>query len=669
MTHSFRLVRATGAAVVAGVLVTAGAASAQNLNELKHMTLEQLAALEVVSVSKRAEPFGQAPAAIQVITQEDIRRSGATTIPEALRLADNLIVAQKNSHDWAITARGFNTDLANKLLVMIDGRTVYTPLFSGVFWDRQDYLLEDIDRIEVVGGPGGTLWGANAVNGVINIITRQASASQGLYAYGEAGSQVNGDGGVRYGGALGTRGFYRVYGQYGDHDQERLASGGDAHDAWRRTQTGFRVDASSPASRHTLTIQGDGYYGREQIATGRVADVSGGNLLGRWTYKWSEARDFSIQTYYDRTHLGDPIPALTIGPLTVAAAGTLEDDLDTFDVDSQYRFSVTSRHRLTSGFGYRFTHDVVENAPGLGFDPPRLDRQLFSAFAQDEISLTSRVAVTVGTKVEHNDYTGVEWEPSARVQWLVTPKHTVWGAVSRAVRAPARVDRDERLSTPGLAPLVQNLLIGGANFQSETVLAYEAGARVQLGRSVSASVSTFYNRYDDLRSTSLSAPDPVLHLPFPLFFENNLEGHTYGATLSADYQLVDWWRVHGGYAFLGEDLHVRPGTFDFNNALNETADPENRFNLRSSLTIARFEVDAQLRWVDDFVFNNSGVANTVASYAELGGRVAWLPTPKLELSVSAQNLLHDQHLEYVISSPNPREEIARTVMAKAAVRW
>jgi iron complex outermembrane receptor protein len=400
-----------------------------------------------------------------------------------------------------------------------------------------------------------------------------------------------------------------------------------------------------------------------------VADVSGGNVLGRWMYAWSDQRELSIQAYYDRTHLGDPIPAQSIGGLLLAPAGTLRDDLDTFDIDSQYRFQFTGRHSVTSGFGYRYTHDVVENAPALGFFFDRLDRKLVSAFAQDEISLASRLTLTAGTKVEHNDYTGVEWEPSARVQWLATPKRTVWGAVSRAIRAPSRVDFDELLPTPGLAPFVPNLLTGNRDFQSETVLAYETGTRLQLGGSISSSVSAFYNDYDHLRSTSLSAPDPVLHLPFPLFFENNVEGHTYGVELSADYEPVDWWRVHGGYAFLREKLRVRPGRFDFNNALNETADPENRFNLRSAVTLGRFEMDAQLRWVDDFVFNNSGVAGTVGSYAELGGRVAWRPTRRLELSVSGQNLLHDQHLEYVISSPNPREEIVRTVAARAAVRW
>jgi iron complex outermembrane receptor protein len=246
----------------------------------------------------------------------------------------------------------------------------------------------------------------------------------------------------------------------------------------------------------------------------------------------------------------------------------------------------------------------------------------------------------------------------------------VWAAVSRAVRAPARVDRDERLGTPGLSPFVNNLLVGGANFASETVIAYEIGSRAQIGETMSISASTYYNRYDDLRSTSLSPPDPVLHLPFPLFFENNLEGHTYGVELGATNQVLEWWRLHAGYTFLGEDIHAKPGRSDFNNALNETADPQHQFALRSSMSVTkRVEIDADFRWVDSFRFNNSGTPGSVPSYGELNGRLGWSPTKRLEISLAAQNLLHDRHLEYVISNPNPREEIGRRAYAKAALRW
>jgi iron complex outermembrane recepter protein len=624
------------------------------IGELKQMSLEELSAQQVTSVSKKPEPYSRAPAAIQVITQDDIRRSGATSLAEALRLADNLIVAQKNSRDWAISARGFNTDLANKLLVLIDGRTVYTPLFSGVFWDRQDYLLEDIERIEVISGPGGTLWGANAVNGVINIITRRAQDSQGVYADAGLGSKL-GLGGVRYGGMLTPTVPFRVYGKYADHDHELLPDGREASDSWRLGQGGFRIDAS-PGPADALTLQGDFYTGREHLGTSGIGEVGGGNVLGRWSRKLSADSDLSAQFYFDRTHLSTPVPAQVLGGRTLAGAGTLTDDLDTYDGDFHHRFLVAGRHHVTWGVGYRFTHDKVGNAPALAFVPATWSQHLFSGFAEDEIALSKKLAFTAGTKLEHNAYTGLEAEPSARLQWKVTPTRLVWSAVSRAIRAPARVDRDERLGTPALSPFLDNLLIGGPNFASETVIAYEIGARAQVGETMSVSTSVYYNRYDDLRSTSLSAPDPVLHLPFPLFFENNLQGHTYGVELSATNQVLPWWRLHTGYTFLGEDIHVKAGRSDFNNALNETADPPHQFALRSSVNLRKqVEVDAAFRWVDSFRFNNAGMPGAVPGYGELNGRLGWSPYKRLEISVSAQNLLHDHHLEYVVSGPNPRE--------------
>jgi iron complex outermembrane receptor protein len=364
-----------------------------------------------------------------------------------------------------------------------------------------------------------------------------------------------------------------------------------------------------------------------------------------------------------------PVPAQVLNGVPLAAAGTLTDDLDTYDADFQDRFLLSRRQHLTWGLGYRRTHDNVGNAPALSFVPATLDQNLFSTFAQDEIALTSNLAFTAGTKLERNDYTGLEAEPSVRLQWNVTPTRLVWGAVSRAIRAPARVDRDERLGTPALSPFIDNLLIGGANFQSETVIAYEIGSRAQIGPDLSVSASAFYNVYDDLRSTSTSPPDPVFHLPLPLFFENNLQGETHGVELGATGQPSPWWRLHAGYTFLSEDIRVKPGESDFNNALNETADPRHQLALRSSTTFKGVETDAMFRWVGSFQFNNSGMPGTVPRYGELNGRVGWFPVRHLEVSVTAENLLHGRHLEYVISSPNPREEIARQAYVKAALRW
>lgn len=636
---------------------------------LKKLSMEELMNMEVTSVSKRPEKLVEAASAIQVITNEDIRRSGATSIPEALRLATNLHVAQKNAHDWAISARGFNTDLANKLLVLIDGRTVYTPLFSGVFWDRQDYLLEDIERIEVISGPGSTLWGANAVNGVINIITKKAHDTHGLYVEGGAGTELRGFAGLRYGARLNANTSLRMYGKYFDRDDAVTPEGSEASDEWNMGQGGFKMDVNASA-KNTFAFQGDYYSGNVDLSTGGTARVKGGNLLSRWTHTISDHSEMNVQVYYDRSSFTQPVPeSRTEDNLTVLApAGTLKDDLDTYNVDFQHNFTLGSRNEVVWGAGYRFTHDVVANAPALAFSPDVLDRNLFSVFVQDKIRLLDDLFFTLGTKVEHNDYTGFEFEPGTRLQWNVNGTHTVWAAVSRAVRMPSRVDRHIRLPTPGFAPIVENLLIGGKGFESETVIAYELGYRAQFGSRVSSSLSAFYNVYHDLRSTSLSPPDPIFGLQFPLFYENNLEGETWGFEVNILCQVFDQWRLRGGYTLLREDIRVRDGRFDFNNALNETADPQQQFSLQSSLDISDFELNAGLRFVDSFVYNNTGVPATVPDYTELNLRLAWILKDNFIFSLNGQNLLHNRHAEYVISKPNPSAEIERSVYLKVSCR-
>lgn len=624
----------------------------------KKMSLEQLMNLDVTSVSKEPEPYGRAPAAIEIITQDEIRRSGASSIPEALRLANNLNVAQKNSHDWGISARGFNTDLANKLLVLMDGRTLYTPLYSGVFWDVQDYLLEDIDRIEVISGPGGTLWGANAVNGVINITTKSAKDTQGLFAEAGGGTWLQDFVGLRYGGAVSSNVFFRVYGKYFDRDDEVFPNGDDASDSWRMGRGGFRIDMEA-SPQNLFTLQGDIYSGDENVPSGGNTRVSGGNVLGRWSHTFSGESDMSLQLYYDRTHLNKPVTANAFG----APAGQLADDLDTYDLDFQHRFGLGARNHIVWGLGYRFTHDVVDAAPGLTFLPLNLDHHLFSGFVQDEITILDNLFFTLGTKLEHNDYTGLEVEPSARLKWNVTEKQMLWGAVSRAVRTPSRIDRDLVQRTALPAPF-QNLLEGGSDFRSETVIAYELGYRAQLHTKVSVSLSTFYNEYDQIRSTSIT---PTNILPF--FFENNVEGETYGGEFAVNYQVLDWWRLRVGYNLLLEDIRVKSGRFDLNNALNETSDPKHQFSLRSSMDLPhQVELDGGLRWIDT-LHNNSGASvGTVPSYFELDVRLGWHPTDRLELSIVGQNLLHDQHPEYGFPDSS-RVEIARSVYGKVTWRW
>ncbi|MGB8353131.1 MAG: TonB-dependent receptor plug domain-containing protein, partial [Chthoniobacteraceae bacterium] len=319
---------------------------------LKQLSLDQLMNIEVTSVAREPEPFSQAPAALQVITQDEIRRSGATSIPEALRLADSLDVAQQNSHDWSISARGFDTSLSNKLLVMIDGRTVYSPLFSGVFWNAQDYLLEDLDRIEVISGPGGTLWGANAVNGVINITTKSAKDTQGFYVESGGGSDLRDFAGIRYGGTLAPDIYYRVYAKYFDDGNDVFSNGKPAADSWGMWQGGFRIDDVASSENH-LTLQGDIYGSDVNVAAGGNGRANGANVLGRWTHTISDDSDTTLQLYYDRTYLSDPISS------QFGTADLLTDDLDTYDLDFQHRFSLGDRNRIVWGLGYRFTHDVV----------------------------------------------------------------------------------------------------------------------------------------------------------------------------------------------------------------------------------------------------------------------------------------------------------------------
>ena len=656
------------AGVVLGLLVFPGGAFAQTAedttapSELKKLSVEQLMDIEVTSVSLYPENILDTPSAIQVVTQDDIRRSGASSIPEALRLADNLEVAQKGSDSWGISARGFNTDLANKLLVLIDGRSVYTPLFSGVSWDVQNYLLEDIDQIEVISGPGGTQWGSNAVNGVINITTKSAKDTQGLYLEAGGGTELEDFGAVRYGGALAPHVYFRVYGMYSDRNSEVLADGASAEDSSKTGQGGFRIDAEA-SPKNNLTLQGDAYSGDENITTGGVEEVDGDNVLGRWTHSFSDDSNTSLQLYYDRTHLALPKPKSGRVP-----AGILTDDLDTYDLDFKHHFRQGERNRIVWGLGYRFTRDMDEAAPTVAFVPGDLGQNLYSTFAQDEIELQKDLFFTLGTKLEHNDYTGLETEPSARLQFNLTSKQMLWAAVSRAVRTPSRIDRDLREPTGLPAPFPSSILNGSPNFISETVIAYELGYRAQLGDKVTTSLSTYYNDYDNVRSTTPGRAG-FPNLGFPLVFQNNLEGETYGLESSTSYQVLNWWRLHGGYDLLEEHLHVKPGQVDFNDAHNETADPENQFSLRSSMDLPQnVELDGALRWVDKLLINNGPTLGTVPSYFELDVRLGWNPTKRLEFSIVGQNLLHNHHAEYGFPGPI-QEEIERNVYGKVVWRY
>ncbi len=601
---------------------------------LKRLTLEQLMNLQVTSVSKRPERLSQAGSAIQVITQDDIRRSGATSLPEALRLASNLEVAQVDSRQWAISARGFNGTTANKLLVLIDGRTVYTPLYSGVFWDVQDVPLWDIDRIEVISGPGATLWGANAVNGVINITTKGAQDAQGLVVSGGGGTELRGFGGARYGGAVGSNVHYRVYGKASSRDRTVFSSGQSARDNWHTWQGGFRVDGNA-SEVNQLVLQGDLYGGEfAQPSAGHIG-VNGGNLVGRWSHPFSATSEARLQLYYDRTERNIP--------------STFAENLDTYDVDFQHRAVLARRHDVVWGLGYRLINDHVGNSAVLAFLPPHVRRKWFTGFVQDEIALLpDRLHLTVGAKVERNDYTGYEVQPSGRVSWTPAGGGALWAAVSRAVRAPSRIDRE--LFAPGQPPY---FIQGGPNFRSEDLLAYELGYRAQALDRLGVSLATFYHRYDHLRSIEMVNPPA----PFPIILANGLKGKSYGAELTADYRLTTAWRLRGGYTEMRVRTEPKPGSTDTTRA---SSDPDRQLSLRSSLDLpAQLQVDADARYVSE-IKNQQ-----VPAYGELDLRVAWQPAAALELSVVGQSLLHRHHVEFGTAAS--RHAIERGVYGR--VEW
>jgi iron complex outermembrane receptor protein len=617
--------------------------------ELKTLSLEQLLDVQVTSVSRHPERLLGTPSAIQVIRAEDIARSPALTLPEVLRLAPNLQVAQKNPHDWGISARGFNAALGNKLLVMIDGRTVYTPLFSGVFWDVQDTLLEDIERIEVVSGPGATLWGANAVNGVINVISKNAKDTQGLYVEGGGGNELRNFGAVRYGATLAPNVYFRVYGKTFDQDNAVLPSGAAAHDSRTMQRGGFRLDAELENGA-TATVQGDLYHGFDRVVTGGTQAVSGGNLLGRWSRNWSADEDMSIQVYYDRTNLADPITN------QFGTVRYLRDALDTYDLDFQHRLPLGWRNDVSWGLGYRFTRDRVQNASNTAFLPPVVDHQLFSAFAQDAITLVPDVVLTVGTKLEHNDYTGFEVEPSVKLAWRYTATQSLWAAVSRAVRMPSRFDRD--VFQPQPPPVVVS---GNKEFKSETLTAYEVGYKAQLTDALSTSVSAYYNTYDHLRSFG---PAPAGSGAVAMI-RNGLQADTYGVEANAQFRVSSAWKVRAGYNYLNEHLQVEPGYTDFWGGRNEVSDPKHQVTIGSSWDLpGRVTLDADWRWVDSL----PTTGGSVPAYHEADLRLGWKPTDRLELAIIGQNLLHAHHPEFGIATPR-REEIQRSIYGRVSLRF
>ena len=619
---------------------------------LASLSIEDLMNVEITSVSKHSQPVGEAAAAVHVITNEDIRRSGATTIAEALRLAPGLHVGRIDSARWAITARGFNGQFANKLLVLIDGRTVYTHLFSGVYWDVQDVVLEDVDRIEVVRGPGGTLWGANAVNGVINIITKKASDTQGLLASGGGGSLERAFGTARYGAALGENAHLRGYVKYFDRGNFETEFGSDATDQWDATNGGFRLDWGL-SQDDVLTLQGDVYDGDAEttllVGSGND-DLGGGNIIGLWQHVFSHTSDLSLRLYYDRTErASDPI---------------LNADTDTADVELQHRFSPLRSNDLIWGAGYRLINDRVES-DFLSIIPDRRRDHLASAFVQDQISLLGdRFQLTVGSKFEHNDYTGFEFQPNFRALWKPHPRHSVWGAVSRAVRTPSRGEHDLSF----LFVQRGGLVIGNRDFDSEKLLAYELGYRTQLSDYLSFDLAAYYNDYDDIRtgevgSTPLPTPPyPPGTLPTPL--DNKAEAVTYGVELGANWKVTDHWTLSGWYTLMKVDVNVDADSTDTMTEPTDEDTPTHQIHFRSRMNLPwNLEFDTLLFHAGDVPNQNTD------EYTRLDLRLGWRPIERVEVSVAGQNLVDRRHEEFGDGYFTLRGSVPRGVYGKITVRY
>jgi iron complex outermembrane receptor protein len=606
-------------------------------HDLVELSLEELANIRVTSVSKRSEPLANAPASIFVITGDDIRRSGATTLPEAMRLAPNLQVARVDARNYAITGRGFNSPFANKLLVLIDGRAVYSPLFSGVFWDAQDVVLEDVERIEVISGPGATLWGANAVNGVINVITRGAAETQGALAAAGAGRNER-NGVLRYGGALDNGGHYRVYGKHADNDDLRRADGAPVPTGWRRQQTGFRTDWGNTSGN--LTLQGDVYDGSLHQAGTRDIAIGGANLLGRMNRMLPGGSNLSLQAYWDYTRRDQP--------------GAFAEQLHTLDLQLQHSIKLAEIHELVWGAGYRYAVDHVRNETAFAFLPGSFDMYWGNVFVQDEIALRDNLRLTAGLKLENNHYTGAELLPSLRLSWKPAANSMLWGSASRSVRTPSRIDRD--LYSPTSPPVVNGapryIVAGGPGFESEIANVLEAGYRAQPAPALSYSATAFYSRYDKLRTLE---PNPA---GFGSVFSNRAEGKTRGIEMWGNWQALRAWRLSAGLVVQRIDTTLKPGSRDATGATGlATSDPGNFWMLRSSYDIGQSkELDVTIR------HNGSLPRPAVPAYTTMDLRYGWNIRRDLELSIVGQNLLDRSHPEF--GGAPGRSEFERSVFVK-----
>lgn len=624
-------------------------ASQSSPSDLTQVSIENLMNVEVTSVSKKEQKLSRAAAAIFVITQEDIRRSGAMSIPDLLRVVPGLDVAQINANTWAISARGFNRQFANKLLVLIDGRDVYTLMHQGVSWDTQDVPIEDIDRIEVIRGPGATVWGANAVNGVINIITRKSQDTLGVLVTGGGGTQEQAFGTTQYGGMFRGARSYRIFAKYLDHNHFPDLNGQNADDGWHLLHGGFRTDGKLSKS-DSLTVQGDLYTGSEGASIGhiasisppvninvnRIGELSGGNVLSRWNHDFANQSETSLQVYFDRYSRSGP---------------ESREDRNTADFNFQHRLIVGRRQDLIWGAGYRATSDETQGTIDQAWVPSGQTNQLFSAFAQDEIILKpNRIFATVGTKLEHNDFSGLEIQPGASLAWTPTDRGTFWAAVSRASRTTSR---DEAAADVGLAVFpgpggtpAEAVLFGNPHEKAEHVVAFDLGYRTQVSSRLSIDLATFFDRYADLvthePASSFVATNPApAHLVVPVVNANKMYGTTDGIEVAANWRITSRWTLSPGYALLQMHLKTDPTSQDITVAPHtEGSSPRHQAQLRSHV-----ELHPDLAWDLNLYFVGSLPAQQIPSYTRLDAQLTWRIAERLQFNIVGQNLLRDHHAE------------------------
>jgi iron complex outermembrane recepter protein len=617
-----------------------------NSEPLKQLSLAELGNVEVTTASKEPEKIWKTSAAVFVLTQDDIRRSGATSIPDVLRLVPGVEVARINSNQWSVNIRGLGSGFSKAVLVLIDGRSVYTPLYAGVYWDVQNVLLDDVERIEVIRGPGGTIWGSNAVNGVINIITKNAKDTRGTYASTSGGNIAQNESGVRYGGAHGNNLNYRAYAM-GFGQTPEFHPDGNNYDAWQLGQAGFRTD-SQLTDRDSLTVQGDLYKGNvgQQVAISYYSppaevnvngtqDVSGGNLLGRWRRELSNTSDVQVQAYYDRTY--------RIGP-------ELGETRNTFDIDLIHHFVLKQRNEIIWGLGARWSpSDFIQTVVTLNFLPHHENDNIYSAFVQDQIAVVqNKLWLTVGSKFEHNIFTGWENEPSARLLWTPTSHQTIWGAVSRAVRTPSRIDEDLQLTALAQAtPPVLACICDNRQVMSETLLGYEAGYRKLVTSSFYVDLAAFHNKYNDLvsygdESISIVASPPPPYTLISLSALNGIMGSSNGGEISPDWKVAHWMDFKATYSYVSLDFEDKPTHTKTSQVSSyEGSSPHNEATAQMLFHLPkRFEFDPTYRYVGALP------ALGVNAYQTADARLGWHFAKEFELSVTGQNLVQPRHAEF-----------------------